>query len=291
MTNQIGTTLVQPNSATANITYQQFPIMPQAQSVVSSDTSADATVEKGTQATTLAIENLVTERELWEQTAYRTSNEQLYLILQKCYALYTAMNCGTTEAKALREGLKSYIDTKSLTKHFNKSTHTITKIVKCVFGAERRRVSAYSIVLRTALALGKSVAEVPDFIRDNGGVEQIRLAKSKTAMPVKQKAAIASQTVAINNLGVVNSPALSKLMDAGMIDTNSVFIGSWQADGSVVLRAVVQSDTVLNAALASHYSSISSAAKSQATALKVETTSDAVQQAITAAVMNATVAA
>lgn len=136
---------------------------------------------------------------------------------------------------------------------FGKGTHTINKIVKCVFGFDRRRVSAYGIVLRTALANKVLAAQVPAFIRDNGGVEEIRLAKSPNAMTPKQKAGIAASTVVVNDLGVVSSHALSAKLDAGKIGTNTVLIGTWQADGSVVIRAVVESDTALNAALASHY--------------------------------------
>ena len=35
-----------------------------------------------------------------------------------------------------------------------------------------------------------------------------------------------------------------------------MLIGTWQADGSIVVRAVVESDTVLLAAMSSHYTSV-----------------------------------
>lgn len=161
------------------------------------------------------------------------------------------MSGDTDEAKALRDGLNTYINTKAYT--FTKGTHTINKIVKCVFGFDRRRVSAYGIVLRTALSNKLLAADVPAFIRDNGSVEEIRLAKSPNAMTPKQKAQVAASTVVVNDLGVFSSPALSAMLDAGKIGTNTVLIGTWQADGSIVMRAVVESDTALNAALASHY--------------------------------------
>ena len=60
----------------------------------------------------------------------------------------------------------------------NKNSHTLIKIVKCVFGTNKRRVSAYSIVLRTALFNKVKSADIADFVRNNGGVEEIRLAKN-----------------------------------------------------------------------------------------------------------------
>lgn len=220
------------------------------QPVVQNDTTPVAA--KATTVTYAYLEQLAIERQVWQDTAYRTSNEQLYVLLQKCYQIYKCMEAATEEGKSLRQGLNDYIALKGFV--FGKGAHTLTKIVKCVFGADRRRVSAYSIVLRTALAQGKTVFDIPAFIRDAGGVEEIRLAKAPNAMTAKQKAQAVTDKVAASNLGVVSSQALGGLLDAGKIGANTLLIGTWQADGSIVVRAVVESDTALNAALASFYS-------------------------------------
>jgi hypothetical protein len=138
------------------------------------------------------FEQLVAEREAWQDNAYRASNDQLYALLQKCYATYKAMSMDTAEAKELRSALTDYINLKGL--KFNAGTHTIVKIVKCVFGADRRRVSAYGIVLRRALSEGVSVMDIPTYIRERGGVEEIRLAKAPNAMTTRQKAAVAIES-------------------------------------------------------------------------------------------------
>lgn len=239
------------------------------------------------QATYDVIEKLVAERQAWQDTVYRTSNEQLYAILQKCYGLYKSMEGSTAEAKALREGLQKYVEANKYT--FTKSAHTITKIVKCVFGIDRRRVSAYSIVLRTALARNIGVLDIAKFISDEGGVEEVRLAKAPNAMSTKQKAQVASSTVVVNDIGTVSSPALSAMLDAGKIGANTVLIGTWQADGSVVIRTVVESDTVLSLALASHYSTIKVAAKAQAAESKAAGVSEVKQDAIAQAAASASV--
>ena len=147
--------------------------------VVQNDNSALATAHASSSVRN-HFEQLAVEREAWESTVYRTNNEQLYVLLQKCYQTYQAMSGGDDEAGNLRNGLTDYINTKGY--QFKSGTHTLVKIVKCVFGNDRRRVSAYGIVLRTALAKKISVIEIPDFIRSEGGVEEIRLAKSPNAM-------------------------------------------------------------------------------------------------------------
>ena len=238
------------NQAINNLSQQAV-----AATVVSNDTQAAQALT----ITFAAIEQLVFEREAWEQNAFRTSNEQLYALLQKCYALYKAMSVDSGEAKSLRDGLNSYIDKKAYI--FSKSTHTLTKIVKCVFGADRRRASAYSNVLRSALAKGIQALDIASFIRDSGGVEEVRLAKSPNAMTVKQKAVAATNAVSESSLGVFSSSQLSSMLDGGKIGTNTLLIGTWQADGSIVIRTVVESGGALNAALASYFSDCKKAQK------------------------------
>jgi hypothetical protein len=233
------------------------------------------------------FEQLAAERLAWQDNAFRTSNEQLYVILQKCYQTYKAMGGDSVEAIALRDGFKDYINTTGV--KFKKSTHTIAKIVQCVFGQDRRRVSAYSIVLRTALDEKIGVFEFPAFVRGKGGVEEIRLAKSPNAMTVKSKAAVATDAVASKSLGVFASAQLGQLLDAGKVGTNTVLVGTWQADGSVVVRAVVESEGVLNAALASYYSAIKAEVVAAAVAQEAANDANLKQDAIANAAANAVV--
>ena len=261
---------------------------PAAAGVVSNDTSNGQTLAQGHKAMHASIEQLVLEREVWQENAFRTSNEQLYGLLQRCYGLYKAMCEDSPEAKALREGLRSYINLKGHV--FSKPTHTLTRIVKCVFGSDRRRISAYSIVLRSALAQGVGIMDVAQFIRDAGGVEEMRLAKAPNAMSAKQKAQVTSSVLAYKNMGVFSSAALSgSFNDVAKAGTQTVLIGVWQADGSVVVQAVVESATALNAALASHHSQVRDAAKQQAAQAQEVSKADSKDAAIQAATATAVV--
>lgn len=274
-------TVITPVLSTVTATAQPAP------TVVLNDTANPAAAQ-ATVNVRHYFEQLSAEREAWEVNAFRTSNEQLYVLLQKCYSTYAAMSGDTDEAAALRSGLKDYINTKGL--KFNAGTHTIVKIVKCVFGNDRRRISAYGIVLRSALAQRISVLDIPAFIRSNGGVEEIRLAKAPNAMTAKQKASAAAEAVLAESMGVFASNALSSKLDAGNIGKSVVLIGTWQADGSVVVRSVVQNDTAVNAALASYYSTnkatVVEQAKRQEAANDAQVTQDAITAAVSSAVIN-----
>jgi hypothetical protein len=208
------------------------------------------------------LSSLVVEHDNWRDNAYKASNEQLYEMLLKCYALYSSMTGYDESAKEMRKAVMDFAVSKGY--QFKPSTHTITKIVKCVFGADRRRTSTYSLVLRSALKQGVDNKDLIDFIRNGGGVEEIRLGSSGKGLSTKQKAQIAASTVVVNNLGTATGKALAEMLDAGKIGDNKVFIGAWQANGTVVLRAVVESETVLNSALACHYASNEAKRKAKA---------------------------
>ncbi len=267
-------------TATENTTSTNIAKQP----VVQNDT--DVTPAQAVMGVRNYIQQLVFEREHWEQNAYRTSNEQLYALLASCYQLYKLMEPSTGDAALLRQSVNDYINTKGLV--FTKGTHTLAKIVKCVFGADRRRVSAYSIVLRHALAKGLSADQIPSFIRDNGGVEEIRLHKTANAMTPKQKAEQARAAVAANNYGLFESKKLQEMVqaDVGKRGKQVVLIGTFDDDGKVVVNAAIESDGVLNAALASYYGGNKDAVQEFAAQQKVQQRNQATGDAINDALAN-----
>ena len=87
-----------------------------AEAVVQHDTAAQAGAQF--KSDIASIEQLVIERQVWENTVYRTSNDMLYGLLQKCYALYKRMEGMGAEAVTLRENLTSYINLKGIADYF-----------------------------------------------------------------------------------------------------------------------------------------------------------------------------
>ena len=232
------------------------------------------------------IENLVNERQQWQEAVYKTSNDMLYGLLQRCYGLYWTM-CdntadGKADGKAAREGFALYLERNKLA--FKKGTHTLTMIVRCVFGTDRRRVSAYSIVLRRALADGTLPLDLPAFIRNAGGVEEVRLAKSPTVLTPKQRSHIAATHVDKGVLATVKAEALSKCLDLASTGERLVLIATQQADGEVIINAVIKSDSVLTAALSSYYSdnkkTWKDTAASAATQSKQDQLGDSIEEAV-----------
>lgn len=215
-----------------------------------------------------SLTKIVSERKTWEANAYRSSNKQLYAILAKCYAYYLALGDKTTDtSKELRSQLSAFIETNNL--RFTKSSHGITKVLKCVFydgekSIDRRRISTYSIVLRSALSQGISAEEVADFVERNGGVQEIRLAKSKIAKTPKQRAELGR--TAIDQalvLATFRSDAVSQQIDSTDFDQPFVAVVVVRADGNVEVRSLIKSKGATNAALAAHYAAANDGNKSK----------------------------
>ena len=209
--------------------------------VASSHTSARATIDK-----------LIIDKQVWEQTAYKTSNDQLYALLQRCYKLYAVMTADRDSARELRNAVESTLKEQGF--RLSDSSHMITKIVKCVFGANRRRVSAYSIALRAALAAKVTASDLPLYIREKGGIEELRLSQSPNAMTPKRKAEAAAQVITNSVLGDIKLEGISTQLDSAMVGCQHVLIVTQESDGSFTINAMISATSAVNAALAAFHS-------------------------------------
>ncbi len=195
---------------------------------------------------------LANARKQWQQNAYTTSNNELYKLLADCYANYLAMCVDNAKAKELREQLDAYVATNKLV--FKKGTHNLVKIVKCVFGdTDKRRISTYGIVLRTALAQGLKAKDIAAFIKDNGGVQEIKLARNG-ALTTKAKAEAVQTFLAKKVLAEVASAKIAELIDVSKVGQHVVFVATQKANGKFVINAVTNGVGAVNTALAACYS-------------------------------------
>lgn len=254
-------------------------------------TAADGTKKevKAEANTLMVLKELISERQAWEDNAYRTSNEQLYALLQRIYNFYRSISGKENELK--KEQLLNFCAAQGY--RFTPSSHLITKVVRCIFedkAMDRRRVSTYSLVLRSA---HKQVLDgvlradaVAEFVAKRGGVEQVRLAKSLSALTPKQKAQAASEMEA-TTIAVVSSEALSAVSVTGKVNKHAVLLAVQKADGSFAIKSLLYSDGVVNAALAAFYAK-QKALQDEAEAKAEATDSDNLQaDAVAAAVQDA----
>ena len=231
----------------------------QATTVVSNDTQKAAiTASTTTQTAATLLLDMEQKRENWETTVYRTSNLALYAVLADCLAYGGDLNFHQTKERS------AVLDEfcKSRGYAVKKDSPLLTRIAKAVFGnVDRRRISTYSLVLRRAKAEGITPANLSAWIEEQGGIQEIKLAKSATYVAPADKVKSAKQSLAmLPNLAVISSTELSKLADGDFMGDECVFIAEQQADGSFAIKAFTRSAGAVNAALTSFYGQVKEAA-------------------------------
>ncbi|MCR9071821.1 MAG: hypothetical protein NXI18_08885 [Alphaproteobacteria bacterium] len=222
---------------------------------------------------TAAIDDLVARRQKWEANELRTSNQVLYGILADCYKLYFALKGDRTAQKALTKALADAgIPNRS-------NTPLATKVIKSVFGEQRRRAYTYSVVLRAAIKQNISVAQLADWIEQKGGVEEIRLT-AKTGISTAEQ--FRADIEAGDEL-VENSPSVTVLPQMAETPTEAcvvLLVGVVTGDGKTEIKRFVYNESLVNQVLAL----IGKDSRQQADASAAASNSDDAQAAVSDAI-------
>jgi hypothetical protein len=210
------------------------------------------------------LESWANERESWEGAELAASHARLYAILARCYEYYLLMKSeatGKNVRKQLAAGLDLFIRERGL-KTLAK-THDMNKVVKAVFGEDRRRVSAYAMALRAALVAGADVeadtdyvpvSELASWITSKGGVEEVRLGSNKEGLSTKERADVAVAAIEDSEPLLTIKPD-AKVMPFGTddVDKKLVLLVTYRPTGELEVHFVVKHDSVVRAALAAYY--------------------------------------
>ncbi len=198
-----------------------------------------------------AIQGLIRDQYEWLNGVHRAANDRLYGLLQRCHHLYTLMSSDKEMNKQLKKELDSEVAARKL--EIKSSTHTLSKIVKVVFGADRRRASAYCLALQAALDEGIKTQNLPQFFRDAGGIEEVRRKQTNGNAPKVDKIAVAKRIVPKTALAVVNEPQIIKELDTTKIDDQVILVATQGLNGVLTVNAVVRKVDVVNAVLTALY--------------------------------------
>jgi hypothetical protein len=198
-----------------------------------------------------ALTDIEAKRQLWETTVYRTSNQQLYAVLADCLAYGDALPIA--ESKKRSKDLEDFIKLRGYS--VKTDSPLLSRIVKAVFGnVDRRRISTYSLVLRTAQKEGITADKLAGWIEERGGVQEVKLSRSASYVSPKAKAEQAKSTLSsLPNLAVAKDK-LAELTDAEFIGSECVLLAEQQADGSFHIKALTRSGSAVKAALTALYS-------------------------------------
>jgi len=194
------------------------------------------------------LDQLISDRKSWEVEELARSNQRLYSILQSCYVLFQSMNGIKTEQQAIKQAFNKYCISQGW--NFKESTHLMVKIVRTIFGDDRRRVSAYAMSLRVAHEKKVPAVDIVTFIQAAGGVEEVRRNK-KTADKPKDKAEIGKAVLNAEPLVSITSETLNAKFDVGLYNGAVILLATKEFDGTFTVRRLVQNGAAITAVLAS----------------------------------------
>jgi len=194
------------------------------------------------------VDKLIAERKSWQSNEYALSNQRLYQLLQSCYVLYKEIAGVSAEKLALKRAFLGHcVD---LGYKFKDSTHLMYKVVACVFSeANKRRVSSYAKALRIANENAIGSIDIPKFLSDAGGIEEVRR-NTKSKASVKDKAKLGLPLMDGPTLASVQSDALNALFDEAAYDGAVLLMSTREVNGSFSIKHVIQSGVLVTSALA-----------------------------------------
>ena len=134
-----------------------------------------------------AVDELIEQRRKWEAGTYAASNAELYTLLGNTLDLFLAIRKDVGLSRAVTDLMNTY------GVQHNSSTSLALKIVRLVFVGKGReskianRAYTYARVLSVAAAAGITGEQLPKFIADRHGVDEIRRQDS-TGETAAQKA-------------------------------------------------------------------------------------------------------
>jgi hypothetical protein len=196
----------------------------------------------------VVVDGLIAERKHWEANEFTSSNQRKYLILQDCYVLNKSMAGVSSEKLALKRAFNKYCEERGF--KFKDSTHLMYKVVACVFGEHnKRRVSSYAKALRIAAEKRISSMDIPKFLTEAGGIEELRR-EAKAKLSVKDKAKLGLPLMDSPALGVVQSDALNAVFDEAAYDGAVLLMSTREVDGSFQVKHLIQSGILVTSALA-----------------------------------------
>jgi nitrogen regulatory protein PII-like uncharacterized protein len=120
------------------------------------------------------VDELIAQRQKWEQGTYAASNAELYTLLGNTLELFLKVRSNVGLSKAVTD----LLDTYSI--QHNSGTSLALKIVRLVFvgkGREKKienRAYTYARVLTVAAEAGITGEQLPQFIADNHGIDELR---------------------------------------------------------------------------------------------------------------------
>lgn len=186
------------------------------------------------------LEGLVLRRKQWEATEYKKSTDILYSLLGDSLDVFTSkfVNASDDDKKTLRGELSERLKADGV--RVQRNTTTLTMFVRFVFGSDRKRAHGYTYVLKAAISHEISAANLPSWIIEQGGIEEVRkrMIVSEEAKQRKLDLANAQSQVKAGIEQAVVTP-LAQVRLSGLSGEYALLLAKPSPDGIVSILGVI----------------------------------------------------
>ena len=203
----------------------------------------------------------------WFDKEFKTANERLYEMFASLYQIYEGCRDLQNTANTLKQTwLKEQCEKRGIT--LPKKPTLQTLLVKYAFdgfgAVDSKRISAYVRVFTIATTIENVMAEnIVSWIKENGGIEEIRQQSTKSAVTKKQRSDEGMKILANAQTLTCIKTDLTSSYAATKVDEVVLLVGFLQADGIVAVKhtlfssednSSIKGSTAINAALCNVYS-------------------------------------
>lgn len=180
------------------------------------------------------LDALVVKRKQWEATDYKKANEGLYSLLANCLEVFNSkfVIASDDDKKTLRADLKARLEADGV--RVQRNTTTLTMFVRFVFGSDRKRAHGYTYVLKAAISHKVAAANLPSWIVEQGGIEEVRRAMVVSEKAKQKKAELSvAQTQVQASIEQASVVPLAKVPLSGVKGSYALLLAKPEPDGMV----------------------------------------------------------
>ena len=145
------------------------------------------------------LDGLSARRDQWEKTDYKKANDGLYALLAECLEVFNAhfVKGSADDQVALRRSLIVRLQANRI--RVVKTSTTLTMLVRFVFNNDRKRAQVYGYVLAAAVSHKVSAGDFPNWVVQQGGIEQVKQLMVKKPEAIAKQAAVEAAKLVVSN--------------------------------------------------------------------------------------------
>lgn len=186
------------------------------------------------------LDSLIAKRKQWEATDYKKANEGLYSLLASCLDVFNSkfVTADDNSKKTLRGELTARLKADGV--RVQNNTTTLTMFVRFVFGSDRKRTHGYTYVLKAAISYDVTAANLPSWIVDQGGIEEVRKSMVVKEEALQRQAALATAKTQVQaSLEQAAVTPLAQVRLSGVDGEYALLLAKPSPDGIVSIVGVI----------------------------------------------------